>query len=365
LEGVWLARGPQELQATAMSEATGTYVDTATMLPVTSSPAASFGPGPGHARSGEARNCLAPGCLIPCAVTEKPLTHTFVGTGNGGYHRETHYKYVGIDAGDFEFQRVYPFNIKARLFFFLGGACLLVPVAVVTLLLWLRAGSAAADSSAVLPDVDIARERSARSYNCTYQRESWEEVWSPHKKAWCCLYRRFGCDRAFPTRHNCDLDFLDWVRQWSKAKQVWCCLHARRGCPTAPPHSTTSPPFYCAVGFSNWQLGWSESKMQWCCDHEGRGCRAEVTTPAPSEVEFDCNADRPNWRHGWSDMKAEWCCKRHSVGCNASESFDCEQGLSAWRSNWTDSKKDWCCEHRRKGCTDKGDRGPSNSTAAG
>lgn len=348
------------------------WTDASTIVPTASGSWSTYIP-PGEGEGdGDAARCgstfAVPSCLTACQVPAKPkkaAVAAFVGPGNGGYVRDTTYKYVGLGSGEFELKKVpASLGLSPLGCYCLGGLSLLAPLLVAAIWLLFRYTNADGTTS-VTPareaQLAVAHEGPSWSYNCSAGRSSWQEHWNASKKAWCCLYKKFGCEQSASTMpYDCNADFLDWVKKWPKDKQVYCCLHKDRGCPRTrlssggPETTSTSLPFSCSVGSSNWVLGWSDAKKHWCCVYEGKGCASpsQAGTSPPDKVVFDCTAGLSNWRRGWSDTKAKWCCKRESVGCKDADPFDCDHDSSHWRSSWPDVKKMWCCKHHQKGCPD-------------
>mmetsp|Transcript_37803 Transcript_37803/g.87517 ORF Transcript_37803/g.87517 Transcript_37803/m.87517 type:complete len:867 (+) Transcript_37803:45-2645(+) len=181
------------------------------------------------------------------------------------------------------------------------------------------------------------------SYDCHIPvGHSFEGMFIPEQKIWCCHHKNIGCDPF-----DCGYQYSRRDILWSNPKRHWCCSHAQLGCShTRPSHVIHYPhpsdPFDCEAGLAKWEIGWSDMKKGWCCKFKHVACKP-----------FDCAFEYSSRETKWSVTKKTWCCQKENVGCESSSThgkFDCDAGFVKWEKGWSAAKKTWCCAHHQRAC---------------
>jgi len=210
-------------------------------------------------------------------------------------------------------------------------------------------------------DPDRGSGDDGKQYDCGIDRVDWENRWSTHKKAWCCLHNHVGCPpRSTDAPYDCSTDNAHDRTEWSVSRKAWCCEFKLIGCPSLPhlaattaaaPNAENAPPEYdCTAGALNWKDGWADDKKTWCCNHGGPGCSGgkAATTATTTTPLYDCYSGKD-----WSVGRKAWCCDKTGRACPKDVvEYDCVEGWEDWERNWLTKQKEWCCSHQQKGCSD-------------
>lgn len=131
--------------------------------------------------------CVADGFPEDCngAGRQQEAVMSWVGSGSGGYIKETTYRYVGAGSGEFHVVQV-----GGRPWVPLVGGVVLIVVAVFVLLFC----TTPSDSTTNVKSVHFEPVAPTSAlFDCSAGVSNWEAGWSNVKKSWCCADAGVGC----------------------------------------------------------------------------------------------------------------------------------------------------------------------------
>lgn len=190
--------------------------------------------------------------------------------------------------------------------------------------------------------------------------QDWEAVWSPYKRAWCCLHEERGCaakeghaDKAAMTKAS--------TASHGRPAPWFVSTPAPSALSVAASHD-------CFADFKTWRQDWSAMKKAWCCRHTGKGCQAKAFITADIVPMLSGKQGQPannNHSLGLGDNLHEHnhaaqaliampdvvpIEKKQEVALERPMPYNCSEGEEEAEARWSSFQKAWCCLRESRGC---------------
>lgn len=111
-------------------------------------------------------------------------------------------------------------------------------------------------------------------WNCETKHVNWG-IWPIERKAWCCQHQGEACPPGVQEPYDCSHERDDWQDTWSESKRTWCCKVRGIAC--------KSEVYDCQSGFEDFWRGASLKKMRYCCKFSDYPCPENLVPKAYSD----------------------------------------------------------------------------------